>query len=209
MLSRISSAYRIDPKRISIAGFSDGATYALALGRLNGTLFRSVVAFSPGMLIPVYPRGSPAIFISHGTRDTILRIDITSRRVVPELRRQGYSVEYHEFDGPHAVPPEIAAMAMRWISERVTSCNQPSSVCVDTVVSAHSVPVHREHVGIHSRSWLHQLLQISPLDENNLVILQRLPELGAVHHVVIALAPRRSPRSVVHGHGLQLGVVMP
>jgi len=117
VLNRISSAYRIDPKRISIAGFSDGATYALVLGRLNGTLFRSIVAFSPGILIPVYPRGSPAIFISHGTRDTILPIDRASRSFVPELKRQGYAVEYHEFDGPHTVPPEIAAMAMRWISE--------------------------------------------------------------------------------------------
>ncbi|HEV7388214.1 MAG TPA: hypothetical protein VGN73_06370, partial [Gemmatimonadaceae bacterium] len=74
------------------------------------------VAFSPGILIPVAPRGSPPIFISHGTLDTILPIDITSRRFVPELKREGYSVEYHEFDGPHAVPPDIAALAMSWIS---------------------------------------------------------------------------------------------
>ncbi|MEP6550104.1 MAG: phospholipase [Gemmatimonadales bacterium] len=116
-LSRVSLEYNVDPTRISIAGFSDGATYALALGRLNGTLFRNIVAFSPGMLIPILPRGSPPTFISHGTRDTILPIDITSRRFVPELERQGYTVEYHEFDGPHAVPPEIAALAMRWIAE--------------------------------------------------------------------------------------------
>lgn len=117
VLSRISRAYGIDPTRISIAGFSDGATYALALGRLNGTLFRNIVAFSPGILMPVVPRGSPPIFISHGTRDTILPIDRTSRLFVPELERQRYKVEYYEFDGPHAVPPEIAALAMRWIAE--------------------------------------------------------------------------------------------
>jgi phospholipase/carboxylesterase len=109
--------YAIDPARISVAGFSDGATYSLALGRLNGTLFRSIVAFSPGILIPVAPRGLPPIFISHGTSDNILPIEIASPRFVPELRRQGYSVEYHEFDGPHAVPPEIAALALSWIAE--------------------------------------------------------------------------------------------
>jgi predicted esterase len=116
VVRKISDSYGIDPTRVSVAGFSDGATYALALGRLNGTLFRNIVAFSPGILIPVAPRGSPPIFISHGTLDTILPIDITSRRFVPELKREGYSVEYHEFDGPHAVPPDIAALAMSWIS---------------------------------------------------------------------------------------------
>lgn len=116
VLSTISRAYSIDPTRISIAGFSDGATYALALGRLNGTLFRDIVAFSPGILIPVVPRGSPPVFISHGTRDTILPIEITSRTIVPELKRQGVTVEYHEFDGPHAVPPDVAALAMRWVA---------------------------------------------------------------------------------------------
>jgi phospholipase/carboxylesterase len=118
VLNRVARMYAIDPARISIAGFSDGATYALALGRLNGTLFRNIVAFSPGILIPVDSRGSPPIFISHGTSDTIIPIEMASRRFVPELRRQGYSVEYHEFAGPHAVPPDIAALAMRWIAER-------------------------------------------------------------------------------------------
>jgi predicted esterase len=117
VLNRVAQMYAIDPARISIAGFSDGATYALALGRLNGTLFRSVVAFSPGILIPVDARGSPPIFISHGTADTIIPIDMATRRFVPELRRQGYSVEYHEFTGPHAVPPDIAVLALRWIAE--------------------------------------------------------------------------------------------
>ena len=116
MLSKISSGYTIDPTRISVVGFSDGATYALELGRLNGTFFRNIVAFSPGILVPVSPRGSPPIFISHGTSDTILPIDITSRRFVPELKKQGYTVEYHEFDGPHAVPAEMAELAMRWIA---------------------------------------------------------------------------------------------
>ena len=117
MLNRVARADNIDPTRISSAGFSDGATYALALGRLNGTLFRNIVSFSPGVLIPISPRGVPPIFISHGTRDEILPIDRTSRRFVPELERTGYKVEYHEFDGLHSVPPEIVALAMLWNAE--------------------------------------------------------------------------------------------
>jgi phospholipase/carboxylesterase len=117
VLDTIVHSYSIDGNRISVAGFSDGATYALALGRLNGTLFKSIVAFSPGVLLPVTGLGRPPIFISHGVRDSILPIANSSRVFVPMLRQQGFIVEYHEFDGPHAVPPDIAAAAMRWIAD--------------------------------------------------------------------------------------------
>jgi phospholipase/carboxylesterase len=117
VLAAIVHSYNIDGNRISVAGFSDGATYALALGRLNGTLFKSIVAFSPGVLLPVTGPGKPPIFISHGARDRILAIDNTSRVFVPMLRQEGFTVAYHEFDGPHTVPPDIAALAMRWIAE--------------------------------------------------------------------------------------------
>ena len=118
VLAEVTRTYSIDPRRIYLAGFSDGASYALGLGRLNGDVFSKIAAFSPGILLPVTPRGAPRIFISHGTRDQILPIDQTSRRFVPELRCEGFKVEFREFDGPHAVPPEIADAAARWLIDR-------------------------------------------------------------------------------------------
>ena len=32
------------------------------------------------------------------------------------LRAKGYDVDYHEFDGPHTVPPEIASGAVTWLT---------------------------------------------------------------------------------------------
>ena len=98
-----------------MAGFSDGASYALSLGVINGDLFRRVVAFSPGFVAPGELHGKPRFFISHGTRDTVLPIDRTSRLIVRELRRLGYSVRFREFAGPHRVPPSIAREAVRWL----------------------------------------------------------------------------------------------
>ena len=106
------SRVQVDPGRIGVAGFSDGATYALALGRANGDLFSGVAAFSPGFLIPVDEVGRPSVFISHGTRDSILPIDSCSRRIVPELRRLGYPVTYREFDGDHTVPRDMASVGL-------------------------------------------------------------------------------------------------
>ncbi len=62
------------------------------------------VAFSPGFTAPAGHRGKPPIFVSHGTRDKVLPIGASSRRIVPELERDGYEVHYREFDSPHTVP---------------------------------------------------------------------------------------------------------
>jgi phospholipase/carboxylesterase len=109
---------------LAVAGFSDGATYALALGRANGQLFSHILAFSPGFLIPTHPAGTPGIFVSHGRSDQVLPIETCSRVLVPKLRREGYQVRYREFDGRHEVPPEVAREAMDWWA---ASLPQPES----------------------------------------------------------------------------------
>jgi predicted esterase len=108
----------IDPARIALAGFSDGASYALSLGMSNGDLFRSIIAFSPGFVPTVFAVGKPRIFISHGTRDRILPIASASRTIVPQLKDKGYDVTYVEFDGMHTVPPAIGREGFGWFLKR-------------------------------------------------------------------------------------------
>jgi phospholipase/carboxylesterase len=107
----------IDARRVAVGGFSDGASYALSLGLTNGDLFTHVIAFSPGFMAPADRVGKPRIYVSHGTRDTVLPIDRCSRRLVPALERAGYEVLYHEFDGPHTIPPGITREAVEWLVE--------------------------------------------------------------------------------------------
>ena len=113
-LERTFHRYAIDPARVAAEGFSDGASYALGLGLTNGDLFTHTIAFSPGSVPLIERHGTPAVFVSHGTADEILPIDQCSRRIVPELRRRKYAVDYVEFDGPHTVPPDVAGQAVRW-----------------------------------------------------------------------------------------------
>jgi phospholipase/carboxylesterase len=113
-LAQTFARYAIDPARIAVEGFSDGASYALSVGLTNGDLFTHVIAFSPGFLAPGGTEGMLRIYISHGTSDAVLPIDVCSRRIVPALRDAGYDVRYHEFDGPHTVPSEIAQEATDW-----------------------------------------------------------------------------------------------
>jgi phospholipase/carboxylesterase len=115
-LARVFDTVSVDPTRIAAGGFSDGATYALALGLINGDLFRRVVAFSPGFLVEGAAHGKPRFFISHGTADPILPIDRCSRVIVSLLRRRGYDVTFREFDGGHEVPADLAVEGMNWIA---------------------------------------------------------------------------------------------
>jgi phospholipase/carboxylesterase len=116
-LARTFELRRADSARIAMAGFSDGASYSLSIGLANGDLFRVVFGFSPGFIVPGERVGKPPVFISHGTIDNVLPIDECSRRIVPELKREGYRVTYREFEGKHTLPPEVAAEAMRWFME--------------------------------------------------------------------------------------------
>lgn len=113
-LEQTFGRYNVDPTRIAVEGFSDGASYALSLGVTNGDLFTHVIAFSPGFMAPAEQHGSPALFISHGTQDHVLPIDVCSRKIVPRVKQEGYRVRYREFDGTHTVPPEIANEAIEW-----------------------------------------------------------------------------------------------
>ena len=106
----------VDAGRLAITGFSDGASYALSLGLTNGDLFTHAIAFSPGFAAPADRRGKPPVFVSHGKRDRVLPIERCSRRIVPQLEREGYEVSYREFNGPHTVPGEVAREALEWFT---------------------------------------------------------------------------------------------
>jgi phospholipase/carboxylesterase len=88
-LAKTFQVVNVDSKLIALAGFSDGASDALALGLANGDLFTHVMAFAPGFMVPVPRIGKPRFFMVHGRRDNTLSIEATSRLYVPFLRTLG------------------------------------------------------------------------------------------------------------------------
>jgi phospholipase/carboxylesterase len=114
-LSWTFDRFTVDPSRMAVSGFSDGASYALTMGLANGELFTHVLAFSPGFAAAPELHGKPRLFVSHGTKDAVLPIEHCSRPLVKRLARGGYAVSYHEFDGPHTVPAEMVLDAFAWL----------------------------------------------------------------------------------------------
>lgn len=133
----VFALYPIDQKRVAIAGFSDGASWALTLGAVNADLFSHVFAFSPKFAPAQEITDSPRLFISHGVNDDISPIDRSSRPLVEKLRDSGQDVDLHEFEGSHTAPPEIVRRAFSWFlgtnetvaakSSKVRSAPQPAN----------------------------------------------------------------------------------
>jgi phospholipase/carboxylesterase len=116
-LEQVFKTVDVDPARLSIGGFSDGASYAVTLGLINGDLFTRIAAFSPGFYVDNTWYGKPKVFVSHGTNDSILPINRCGRVVVQRLRARGYDVIFREFDGDHEIPDPIAAEGMGWAAK--------------------------------------------------------------------------------------------
>jgi phospholipase/carboxylesterase len=108
----------VDTQRLIMQGFSDGASYGLGLALNNMELFPRVVANSPGFITRYekHQRGrKPGIFLSHGHQDQILPFELAGARVVGQLRNEGFSVEFREFEGGHTVPVDGAGDAVRFM----------------------------------------------------------------------------------------------
>ena len=113
-LDYVLARVRIAPSELAISGFSDGASYALSIGLTNGDLFQTIAAFSPGFMAPMRLNGKPRVFVSHGTLDAVLPVESCGRKVAQQLRRAGYQLDYREFNGPHTVPEEMRAEAVKF-----------------------------------------------------------------------------------------------
>ena len=110
-LADLFARVAVDPARIGVMGFSDGATYALSVGTANPQLFRTVIAFSPGPAFLGKFDPTQRVFISHGEDDQVLPYTNT-RGLVAKLRVKKVPVTFVNFKGKHEVPKDVRASAM-------------------------------------------------------------------------------------------------
>ena len=96
----------VDRSRTVLAGFSDGATFALAMGMTKDAPFAGLIAFSPGLAIPVADRvAERRVLASHGRQDEILSFEWTRKQVLPRLT--GAVLNFRPFDGGHHIPDDV------------------------------------------------------------------------------------------------------
>jgi phospholipase/carboxylesterase len=114
LLASVFDRCAIDPRHVGVVGFSDGATYAVSMGIINGDVFTHVIGHSAGFIVPGPVHGRPKVYLSHGRQDQVLPIDQCGRRIAAQLTRQAYVLHFDEFDGGHTASPEIREKAVAW-----------------------------------------------------------------------------------------------
>lgn len=124
-LPRVKAALRamfgtvpVDARRIAVAGFSDGASYALTLGTGAPGLFSHTMVLSGGLAVmrdDAQGQGRK-VFLSHGTKDAMLPYSEARDELVPKLQASGFDVHFRTFDGPHRLYYRIALEAVEdWL----------------------------------------------------------------------------------------------
>jgi phospholipase/carboxylesterase len=115
-LTAVFKVLNVDATRLTVEGFSDGASYALAVGRANGNFFSHVIACSAALAPGVTPVGKPAIFLAHGIQDPTFDIQSTGDAIDAKLVADGYTVDYVRFTGVHEFPDAIVQQAIAWLA---------------------------------------------------------------------------------------------
>jgi Predicted esterase len=93
---------RMRPSRIGLLGHSDGGSFALSTGLVNGDLFPQVFAFAPIRFVAPVSVGRPQFWLSVGRRDPGVKLrDV--RGIVEQLRGFGYEAELLQHGGGHEI----------------------------------------------------------------------------------------------------------
>jgi len=120
VLDSLYRRFRIDRGRQGIIGFSDGASYGLAVGLSNPRIFSAVMGWAAGFvaidaqnLHPDDPK--PRVLLEHGTHDQLFAFDQVAVPIRDLLQKLGYPVEFRVDEGGiHWPRPTFASEALDW-----------------------------------------------------------------------------------------------
>ncbi|GAA1087205.1 alpha/beta hydrolase [Nocardiopsis metallicus] len=111
-------AYDLDPERIVVSGFSNGANTGAGLLLLHPGLVAGAALFAGGAPLqgrepdPVDLSGVQ-VFLGNGVADPITTID-QARLVAAQLGQRGADVEAREHPGGHQLTPDVLTQAREW-----------------------------------------------------------------------------------------------
>jgi phospholipase/carboxylesterase len=115
-LDWVFQRFPIDPAHIAIAGYSDGASYALCMGLQNGDVFSDVMAFEAIRFAAPDAVGRPRFFFSHGRLDEGTSLS-NCLQMVKQLKDLGYDVALDIHPKNHIVADQgVRAGVARFLS---------------------------------------------------------------------------------------------
>jgi phospholipase/carboxylesterase len=121
-----SAGVTLDPQRLFIGGFSQGAVMALAVAAQQPELFAGIVCHSCPFSPELHERlqqgaaglaGKP-VFLAHGETD-FLPIAEHGRKVAETLREIGTDLTYNEYAFGHETSPQSRRDLANWLNPRL------------------------------------------------------------------------------------------
>ena len=129
-LDAVKSAYPIDPERVVLLGFSQGAVMSLGTQALQPESVAGVIALSGYFPIEVESEagnlvGRPA-FVAHGVYDDIIPAE-AGRRTRDLLERHGVDLTYREYSMAHQVSAEEMGDVRGWLDQLLGQIGSPTT----------------------------------------------------------------------------------
>lgn len=122
-IDQMTTAYPIDPKNVTLIGFSQGAILSYAVALSYPEKVKRVVAMSgylsTEMAMENYTQNDFSnlrIFASHGTVDQVIPVD-WARKAKPELETLGIDTVYKEYPVGHGVSPQNFFDFRDWLEQ--------------------------------------------------------------------------------------------
>jgi phospholipase/carboxylesterase len=123
-LSSLPALYPIDPARLILMGFSQGAMMINALALTRPNLIKGVVSLAggipqtPELLQSSTPLDGLPVFIAHGTRDETVPLSaaLQTRDIYSRL---GATVTYREYDAAHKLSSQGVKDLKQWLAEQL------------------------------------------------------------------------------------------
>jgi phospholipase/carboxylesterase len=123
-INQLPEKYPVDPARIYLYGFSQGAILSYAAVLTHPEHIRGIVAHSGfipedvGLKYRWDALAQTSMFIAHGIEDPVLSIEF-ARRAQRLLAPTGVPLEYHEYPIPHTISEESLGDSMRWLYQQL------------------------------------------------------------------------------------------
>lgn len=122
-IEEIKTKYPINPEKINLVGFSQGAILSLGLAFTYPEKINNVVALSGYLNETILPENYDinsmqhlSFFVSHGSVDQVIPVE-WARKTEPYLSQRGLNIVYKEYPVGHGVAPQNFWDFKNWLDE--------------------------------------------------------------------------------------------
>ena len=117
-IDELTEKYALNPKDISLLGFSQGSILSWALGYRFPDKIRRVIALSGFIHESINTTKEPEFiaYAAHGTKDEVIPVFKARESILP-LSKKYSEIQYHEYPDGHTISQENFTALIKWLNK--------------------------------------------------------------------------------------------